>query len=231
MVTLWYKLFSDWLMQNVSKSGIGYLLSSLTSCVWNWHENCIFQTIQICCKPFGSVHCELLYFYLHNYPLTAYYMPYSRHCQYLLKYNIYNYSDIWQNQHRSHGPIFPFARWNITNHISQWYEENITKCIFITFCGKFDLHTIIKSILALLIRNLNWACILQVQFPDVIYLFALFETGAVCHLYFDLEFRKELNPIANGTQMVDTFIKVIFCYVFFNMLSSDLWWSRLLSDR
>ena len=36
-------------------------------------------------------------------------------------------------------------------------------------------------------------------------------TGAVCQLYFDLEFSNDLNPDANGTKMVDTFIKVRTC--------------------
>ena len=30
-------------------------------------------------------------------------------CQYLLKYKITNYCNIWQNQHRSFGPIFFFS--------------------------------------------------------------------------------------------------------------------------
>lgn len=33
-------------------------------------------------------------------------------------------------------------------------------------------------------------------------------TGAACRLYFDLEFKTELNPEKNGSKMVDTFIEV-----------------------
>ena len=38
-------------------------------------------------------------------PLTAYYVPLSCQYKYLPKYSIYNYCNIWQNQHRFHGPI------------------------------------------------------------------------------------------------------------------------------
>ena len=44
-------------------------------------------------------------FCLHNYPLTVYYMLNSCQCQYLLKYNIYSYCNIWPNLHRTHVPI------------------------------------------------------------------------------------------------------------------------------
>ena len=43
-------------------------------------------------------------FLLHNYSLTAYYVPYSFQWQYILKYNIHNYCNIWPNQDA--GPIF-----------------------------------------------------------------------------------------------------------------------------
>ncbi len=35
--------------------------------------------------------------------------------------------------------------------------------------------------------------------------------GAVCKLYFDLEFDKTLNPSSNGISMVKTFVKFIQC--------------------
>ena len=38
---------------------------------------------------------------MHIYSLTVYYVAYSCQCQCLKKYNIYNYFDIWSNQHRS----------------------------------------------------------------------------------------------------------------------------------
>ena len=47
MVILRCKQFSDWLKENGSKLRYGILLSHVT-CVWNWHENSIFQTIQLC---------------------------------------------------------------------------------------------------------------------------------------------------------------------------------------
>ena len=52
--------------------------------------------------------CMLLIttFCLYNFPLTAYYMPYSYQCQYLLKYSIYNCYDILQNWNGSNGPVF-----------------------------------------------------------------------------------------------------------------------------
>ena len=37
-------------------------------------------------------------FCLHSYPLTAYCVPYSWECQYLLRYNIYTYCNIWPNE-------------------------------------------------------------------------------------------------------------------------------------
>ena len=37
---------------------------------------------------------------------------------------------------------------------------------------------------------------------------ALFSSGAVCKLYFDLEFDKEKNSERNGDDMVQTLIKV-----------------------
>lgn len=35
--------------------------------------------------------------------------------------------------------------------------------------------------------------------------------GAVCHLYFDLEFSKKINPGKCGDTMVDHFIQVGLC--------------------
>ncbi len=35
--------------------------------------------------------------------------------------------------------------------------------------------------------------------------------GAVCKLYFDLEFDKTLNPSSNGVSMVKTFVRLIQC--------------------
>ena len=34
-------------------------------------------------------------------------------------------------------------------------------------------------------------------------------TGAVCQLYFDLEFSRVFNPESNAVRMVETFIKVL----------------------
>ena len=103
VVTLWCKQISDCLTQKLN-SGIGYLLLCVTY-VWNWHVNSIFQVKQVFHKSFASVCYQRLHFCLHNYPLTAYYVPYSCHCPYLLKYNINNYCNIWPNQH---SPMDPF---------------------------------------------------------------------------------------------------------------------------
>ena len=45
-------------------------------------------------------------FFYCSYPLTTYYIWKSCQCQYILKYNIYNFCNILTNQHRSNGPIF-----------------------------------------------------------------------------------------------------------------------------
>ena len=50
--TLRCKQFSDWFTPNINNCGIGYLLSHM--CM-NWHKNSIFQTLQVCHRPFASV--------------------------------------------------------------------------------------------------------------------------------------------------------------------------------
>ena len=52
--------------------------------IWNWYENSIFQKIKVCHKSFASVCHQLLYLYLHNYPLSACYVTYSCQCQYIM---------------------------------------------------------------------------------------------------------------------------------------------------
>ena len=84
-----------WLTQNVNNWGMGYLLWNVI-CVWNLNENSIFQTVQLYHKVFAYVCHYLLFFCLCIYPQTVYCIPYSCQCQYLLKYNIYNYCNIGQ---------------------------------------------------------------------------------------------------------------------------------------
>ena len=77
---------------------------SYVTCIWNWHENSIFQTVWTCHQSYASVCYWLPHFCVQNYPLTAHYVPYSCQSQYLL--NIFNFCDIWPSQHRSHVPLF-----------------------------------------------------------------------------------------------------------------------------
>ena len=85
-MTLRCKQFSDLFIQNVNTSVIVYLLSWVM-CVWNWHQKSISKhystsdIIYICMVIIAT-------FFLHSYPFTAYYVPYSCQCQYFLKCNI-----------------------------------------------------------------------------------------------------------------------------------------------
>ena len=101
VVILKCKQFSGWLRQNVSISGMGYLLSKW--CVYEIgmripfsNGTDLWQIICICMLLMTSF-------------LTAYCVPsYSCQCQYLLKCNILKYCNIWSNQRMSHGAIFTF---------------------------------------------------------------------------------------------------------------------------
>ena len=96
--------------------------------LWNGHEGSIFQTIQVCHKSFTSVCYYWLHFCLQNYPLIAYYVPYSCVCQYLLKYNIYKNCNILPNQHMSYGPVFwliQSVKWGLYVNCSSGDMEHI----------------------------------------------------------------------------------------------------------
>ena len=68
---------------------------------------------------FASVCHKWLYFCLHSCCLTAYYMLNSCHYQYLFTYKIYNYCNIWSNQHRSHGSILEKVIRKLQKHIHE----------------------------------------------------------------------------------------------------------------
>ena len=51
--------------------------------------------------------------FLQNYPITAYYVLYFCQCQYLMKYNISNYCNIWPNQDMPCGPILGSPHFNL----------------------------------------------------------------------------------------------------------------------
>ena len=62
-------------------------------------------------KQFRYVRNHLLlyftnyYIFVHNYPFSTYYVPWSCKCKCLLKY-IFSYCNIWPNQYKFHWPIF-----------------------------------------------------------------------------------------------------------------------------
>ena len=99
------KQFSDWFTQNVSISEMGYLFYHV------WPVYGIGLRISFS-KQYRYVTNHLHpyvtndYIFVCIYHLTAYCVPCSCHCQYFLKYNIYNSYNICPNQHTSYGPIF-----------------------------------------------------------------------------------------------------------------------------
>ena len=54
-MTLRCRQFSVWLTQNVNLKRASLLFC--VTCIWNWYENSVLQTKQVCHKSFKSVSC------------------------------------------------------------------------------------------------------------------------------------------------------------------------------